>query len=347
MKIAIILFNNIKYCPYALTYIKLLENKNYDLNIYYFDRERENYRDFKTFPVLWNSKNNKLSNFLYFKKQMINLLSECQYDYVIVLTTMPGILLSHFLKKFYNKKYILDIRDYTYENNIVYKMIEKSLIKNSLLTTISSNGFKHFLPKYDYLISHNSNYNFDDNSNLPYIKRNGKIIVAYIGSISYKENCKLLINLIEKDTRFCFYFYGNETGNSEIQELIKIINNDRIKFFGPYSPEEKDEIIKSSDILFNVYGNDSNLVKYALSNKLYDCFYYKKPILTSPNTYMSKCANDYSFDIYDDTRDLNDLYNWYISINDYKMNTFFEEKGRLVVNDMKKFREIFYESIEK
>ena len=91
---------------------------------------------------------------------------------------------------------------------------------------------------------------------------------------------------------------------------------ERIKFYGPYKPAEKVGIMENVDILFNAYGFGNKLVDYALSNKLYDSFYMRIPLLTSPNTAMSEEAGDFSFDIdFDKVDSLDGLYEWYCNID--------------------------------
>ena len=55
---------------------------------------------------------------------------------------------------------------------------------------------------------------------------------------------------------------------------------------------------------------------YALSNKLYDSFYMRLPLLTSPNTAMSEEGGDFAFDIDLPTAEsLDALYEWYQGID--------------------------------
>ena len=82
-------------------------------------------------------------------------------------------------------------------------------------------------------------------------------------------------------------------------------------------------IILSSDILFNVYGNDDIRLKTALSNKLYDSLYYKKPILNSVGTFMSRISPKSSFEIdFSDSSILDKLFDWYSNLNKDSFDTY-------------------------
>ena len=69
-----------------------------------------------------------------------------------------------------------------------------------------------------------------------------------------------------------------------------------------------------TDMINNLYGNNSMLLDYALSNKLYYAALLGLPILVSPDTYMEEVACSYGFgysvNINSDTV-CDDIYNYY------------------------------------
>lgn len=330
--VGIICFNNIRLCPYLNYYKKIFDDAQIKYDVYYFDRnklqevDKENYFKIKWFSSQSNF--SKVFNFYYFYLHMSKILKMKNYDLIVVLTTMPSIILSKILLCKYKKRYIVDVRDYTHENNRKFYNIEEKVFANSYLNIISSEGYKQFLPKLcTYLICHNFNYSLQD---MPVIVDNkrkvtNKIIIGYIGNIAYLQQCKALISLVVNDSRFCFYFWGSDSTGC-IEDVIRNTQNERIKYFGAYNPSEKGSIISSCNLMFNCYGNDSLLVKTAISNKFYDSLIYMVPLLTSPNTYMSDMCGGYSFDMdFDSCDDLNELYQWYISF-DWKGFDVFSKK---------------------
>lgn len=317
MKVSIIAFNNLNKSPYVNTYADFCRDNGIEYEVIYPDRGNiaENVSGVEK-AVFWDSSKGKLYNFLHFRKAAIRELKKSKSDFVIVLTTMPAILLSGYLIRNYKGKYLVDVRDYTYENFKPYYAVEKRVMKYAAMRVISSPGFKKFLPPENYTLCHNMNPEYANPGDAKFEKKEDEIIIGYVGTIAYKNQCLNLIKLVEKDERFRFYFYGDEGSDRRISEYLEKNPSDRIKTFGAYKPDEKVAIMKNVDILFNVYGFGNNLVDYALSNKLYDAFYMNIPLLTSPNTSMSEEASDFSYDIdFSKTENLDGLYNWYQSID--------------------------------
>ncbi|MGF2021808.1 capsular biosynthesis protein, partial [Staphylococcus aureus] len=77
----------------------------------------------------------------------MKILKENHYDFVIVWGSYTGHLFKSFLEKHYKNKFILNIRDYFFENNKLIKYRMKKIVDASRLTTLSSEGFLKFLPK--------------------------------------------------------------------------------------------------------------------------------------------------------------------------------------------------------
>lgn len=348
MKVAIIGFSNLKYSPYIKTYTNLLEKKSitYDLIIPNRDRLCEKCNG-NLIAIKWNRKKNKMQNFIFFAKETRKILKKEKYDFVFVLTTLPAILLADILTRNYKKKYLVDIRDYTYDKLIIFRHIEKFVLKNAYIRVISSPAFKDFLPNLEYTLCHNLSYD-TSKAVKDFNKHTNPIKIGYVGSIGYLEECKRLINLVKNDDRFCFYFYGNESNKKGcgISDYVAQCQTDRIKYLGEYEPHQKKEIISHVDILFNDYGNDSFLVRCALSNKLYDSFFFKKPLITSPMTIMSKIADKYSFNIDSNTKNLEELYKWYTGLEESEMITYMDTCLKKFEDENSLFQNKIFEIIE-
>ena len=318
MKAAIIAFNNIKYSPYVKTYSDYLDKNNVDYDVIFPDRDglEENLGN-TTYAIKWDKSKNKFINFLKFRNAALRILKKNNYDFVFVLTTMPAVLLGGYLSRKYKGRYLVDIRDYTYEGVKPYFWLEKRAVRNSACNVISSPGFKKFLPEADYLLCHNVSPLYREGKGGDFKSDDGdKIVIGYVGSIVYKSQCLKLIKLVEKDPRFCFHLYGNEGGDSSLKDYLDSNPCDRIKMFGAYAPSEKVGIMKKINILFNAYGNGKMLLDHAISNKLYDGYYMRIPVLTSPKTLMSEELGDFSYDIdFEKDTSLDGLYEWYKNID--------------------------------
>lgn len=335
MKVGIFLFQNMRYAPFLLMYRNLFDSYpevSYDIIYFNRDKSLKEIEDSHHYAIPWKGKgtlsasfSEKIISFFSYKSKAKKILKEKKYDYLIILTTFPAVLLSGYLSRRYKNKYIVDIRDYTYDNFFVYRFFERKAFNNAGLRIISSPGFTNFLPSNNYLLCHNMNDNASD-SYLNYSfspAHNRRIVISYIGTISYKQQCKELIHLVNNDTRFEFHFYGNEANGSEITNYVQSLNSDRIKFMGEFVPSDKPQIYAKSDLVFNCYGNDSALVKYAISNKFYDSALYKKPLLVSPGTSLASISRNFAYPLdLGKINDLNPLYEWYHSIDSDLYNEF-------------------------
>lgn len=344
------MFQNMRYAPFLKMYESILssmDNVNYE--VVYFDRDEllEEPKDDSYIAIKWRgkgtlaaSKSEKMVNFLFYKHDVQELLKKKRYDFLIILTTFPAVLLSGFLRKNYAGRYIIDIRDYTQERFKTYFKIEEKVFSEAALLIISSPGFVNFLPKFKYYICHNIDDNVE-NIVRPDFKRvlGRRIVVSYIGSISYETQCKQLIDLVDKDDRFEFHFYGNEANGTVVSEYIKKLNNPRIIMFGEFTPDEKEKIYSKSDLVFNCYGNDRMLVKYAISNKFYDGAIYRKPLLVSPDTSMAEFSKPFAYPLdLENIGNLDMLYKWYYEINEKKYIEYANQIIKMAITDNDKLR---------
>ena len=324
MKVALVAFNNIFISPYINPYADLVCSSGAECHLIYPDRLGIDEEFCGTKHVVkWNKAKNKAFNFISFVREAGRILKKEKFDFVFVLTTFPAVLLSGVLAKRYKGRYAVDIRDYTYEGNKLFYHFEKKTIKNARFAVISSPGFKNFLPEGNYYMCHNVSKAYKAPMH-GFERANGKIIIGYVGAVAYADYVRPTIDLVKADDRFEFHVYGRETNPAEpVKQHVEASGCDRIKYFGAYKPQEKAEILAKTDVLFNVYGNDRMLVKYALSNKLYDGFYFKKPILVSAGTAMAEEAGEYSFALDPKTAtDLNALHDWYMAIDGEAFNKY-------------------------
>lgn len=316
MLVGIIAANNLRFSPYAFFYTKLLDDLgiNYELVVPNRNPDIEDKFDGKVNILEWKQGRHNLINYLQYSRE-VKKLARKKYDYLIVLTTINAVFSCSWLKRYYAGNYLVDIRDYTYENNLFYYFLEKRAIENAELNVISSAKFQTFLPKNDYLVCHNINTP-KTLSSFSLKKTIGRIVIGYIGAVSYEQQCKKLIDLVNLDDRFEFHIYGTGVAEKSLHLYTEALNNERIKMFGSYEPIEKEEIVKKVDILFNAYGNGRPLLDYALSNKLYEAMYYHKPLLTSPNTYMTELGGKMVFAIdFNKVGNLDALWDWYEKID--------------------------------
>jgi|GEM_PF-3906569 len=344
--ITIIAFSNLYCAPYIGIYEDILKKENCGYKVYYLDRENINEdsanvsQGMRWKRLKWLPHLEKLYNFWRYKTYIKKRLSEDSSQIVIVLTTMPAVMLSGYLVKKYRRRFIMDIRDYTYEKYGIYHRIEEKTINAAAMVSISSEGFRNFLPQYDYVVSHNVRHDRlykAITENRAWRKSDGQIVIGYVGTIAYPKPVIALTELVAKDKRFSFLLYGREA-NHVVSNFINGLDADNIQMMGKYSPDEKEKTYEQIDIIFNAYGFASPLLDYAISNKYYDALIMKKPILNSPGTAMHKLLEPISY-VFDHTKEqtLDGLYSWYQELDETLSSDFCQNRLAELLSDCETF----------
>ncbi|MGD7053943.1 glycosyltransferase family protein [Sutcliffiella horikoshii] len=322
-KVCFITTRNIFNTTCLPRYAKIL---NDDFDIIYWDQHgieencgANNHYKFEYKMPYGKGKLKKAIGYLKFKNFAINIIKKNKYDSLILLPTQTGLLFSKLLMTKYKGRFILDIRDYTAENNILIYQLEKKVIHSSGITVITSPAYKTFLPKHEYLISHNITKIDQEVINM-YRKRTNidkeKIVISCIGSIRFIDQFKKVIQSFANDDRFELRFIGRGSENLNDYCMEKSIKNVMLK--GRFNSEDTIGYYLDTDIIMNLYGNNNPFLDYALSNKLYYAATLGIPILVCPNTYMEDVtvSNGFGFTYDLDNPQMSDkLYEYYQSID--------------------------------
>lgn len=335
MRVGIIAANNIRFSPYISFYTDILNKNRIAYELIYPERNGlEEVFEGIAHTIPWNRKLPVFLNYALYANAVVKVVQQYQYDALIVLTSVNAAYLALWLKKNYSGRYIVDIRDYSHENIPPYFFLESVAVRNSGMNVISSAKFTEFLPRADYSVCHNVNQDEAVHSKYSFHKGGSPIRIGYVGALSYVEQCKRLMNLVAADERFTLDFYGSSLHEPTLKAYAQELCCKRIRFYGAYSPNEKSAIIQNVDILFNAYGNGIPLLDCALSNKLYDAFIHKKPILTCPNTYMTEMGGLLAFPIDLATaKTLEELYEWYMQLEGQRLEEFANSKLESILRE--------------
>lgn len=326
-KIAIVFIGDLIYCPYIENYEKILNKDKIDYDIIYWNRsnlkyDKENTIAFNYYSKLKKNYVSKALDFLKFKRWLVKVIKDNKYEKLIILSTLTGMLIKKELPKY---GYIFDYRDYSFDNNKIFFNLEKLIIENSYVTSISSKGFLRYLPQLSnkYIIAHNIDF-----SNLPEnegnFKRKGKKCLNFVwmGAMRYLEHQKPIIEKLESDGRFNIIFYGTGPAYEEYKKFVEASHFSNVKLTGKYDNKDKTKLIENADIINNSYAMDK-ASKYAISNKFYDAAYFHIPQLVEPGCYKSKLLEKYHIGIAIDPSDedfANKLYEYYTNINEDEFN---------------------------
>jgi hypothetical protein len=293
--IGIVFLLNLEYAPYIRKYTTELEKKGVDFEVICWDRLESDYIvpwktiSYKKRGGLNDSKVKKLSSFIGFRKFLIKTLNQRKYEKLIILTTLTGMLIGDYLIKNYRGKFIYDIRDYTFENNILYRIVESKIIKSANFTAISSEGFKNFLPENgNYFISHNiikaeilSSAVFNRNMDLNVIN------ISFIGAIRHYDIDKNMVDIFGNDSRFKVLFHGYGASFTALKEYCEG-RFDNVLLTGKYDRQDKMNLLEGSNIINSYYSSDIYANKYAMPNKYYDALIYRIPLWANPNVYVGQ-----------------------------------------------------------
>lgn len=319
-KYAIILGCNLHWAPYYYRYEQILIKNKIPFDVIMWNREgikeamAGDLIEFNLPDVSCNNNPTKVVKFFKFANFVKKTVKKNQYSKLIFLGFQGCALTlnASFFSKKYKNQYWIDIRDYHYEWLHPYYKLEEKVINAAFDVAISSEGFKDFLPPYDYLHIHNVDPHMAElMGQYKHVKDDDHIRISFIGNVRYfNENCALL-QALGNDERFRIQFYG--TGTEQLEEYCKENSISNVEFHGRFAQQETVLFYNRTDIINNIYGNQTKEVTTALSNKLYYAIYLHMPILVSSGTYMEQFCEPYgfSFSFKEGKSFADDLYVWY------------------------------------
>ncbi|MBQ2677260.1 MAG: glycosyltransferase [Clostridia bacterium] len=352
-KICIITTRNIFNSPCLEKYQNILNSK-YD--IFYWDRcgieescgAENHYKYFKTVPANV-SLIRKALPYLGFYLALIKFLTKHRYEKLIVFPTQTAWLMLPWLKGRYKSKYVLDIRDYSGEFGIQGKLTN-SVVKSAGLTTITSPAYTSFLPEGDYVISHNIQ-EIDRALVEQYRCRkradDAPIVLSFVGSVRFIDvQCKL-IDKFKNDPRFLIKFIGR--GSENLKDYCDDNNITNVEIIGRFERNELPDFYMQTDIAINVYGNNTPVLNYALSNKLYSAAIMGMPLVVSPDTYMAEIVEKYGFGVAVDLEEdgvADKVYDYYNSLNKQELFDNCDAFMKVAYSDDAKYRESLLDFVE-
>ncbi|MBM4764483.1 hypothetical protein [Bacillus sp. B15-48] len=330
MKILLMGVQKLKFMPYMNFYLSQLDLIHNDVHLLYWNRDMKEekrpdfnitYHEFKCYQEDEVPKVKKIKSFMKYRKAAKQLILEENFDLIIVLNTVSGFLLQDFLWKNYSKKYIFDYRDPTLENIHFYKFLIGIIAKKSLVTFVSSDGFRKFLPKIENIFtSHNillDSLHYRD-VRLAVSREVSPIRVRYWGMIRDESINRTIIDRLANDKRFELHYHGRmqKTGKN-LEEYCQSNGIRNVFFHGVYSPEERYEFAKETDILHNIY-EKHKLLSRAMGNKFYDGIVHYIPQICNEDSYMGEKVESEKVGAELDPNDLSfadKLYHYYLNIN--------------------------------
>lgn len=293
MKVGVIGFNTLSTMPYAQGYLSVLRELQMDYDLICWDRTRngQTQREGNNIIIMKTSDESmrdKFFGFLHWHREMKKILRHNAYDKLIVLTTVPAVLLHRYLKKKYDNNYILDIRDYTFEQVTAYRKIVEKRIAGSRYTSISSPGFFHFLSESPKIrISHNLPDQYRQYQQQYRRRPHEKIRIHYLGIITYLDVNQKLIHCLKNDDRIELIYQGQMAEKGRLEKFVNENGIRNVQLKGKYPDDQKPWLYGDCDWINAVYST-SIQSRYLIPNKLYDALLYRIPLLVTEGTTMAE-----------------------------------------------------------
>ena len=294
MKAALIFVGNIEFCPYLNNYISILVEGKVDYTVYYWDRANmrsalgDNYQAFALESRLDKNKISKLLDFIQFRGWINKQLKRKNYDRIILLDTLSAFIVRNNLRK---DRYVLEIRDFSYENYGLFKRMEKRLVDSSYCTFVSSPGFYHFLPNSkQYILVHNiSNAIERENDNIKKNINECPIRIVWAGLVRYYLEQIFIISQLKNDSRIELYYHGSGPQKEKLERYCMENGIKNVFFTGHYDENNKQKLYEKADFILNAYDPSVGYeVKYALSNRFYDSVMMKLPQIVEEGSYKAE-----------------------------------------------------------
>ena len=296
-KVALVVPNNVWFCPYVSIYLDVLKSYhvNYDIISWNRDGKKEDAIQYNYTP---KSRNPLLLLWAYQKFALFvkKTIKRNGYDRLIVFTPQSGIFLGSFLEKEFKGRYIFDYRDLSIEQKEYFKRPFLTVLRNSFANVISSPGFKKYLPTgFNYILSHNFNVEtvrkaLNEQGKVE-LNRNPIDVLTIGGIRDYETNVQVIEHLFNEEG-FTVRFVGKGPSATALQKRAEELRAFNI-FFEGYYPKEKEKDYVSDASFINIFYPRKPSHDTAISNRFYNSLIYRKPMITTKYTIQGDYAEQY------------------------------------------------------
>lgn len=175
----------------------------------------------------------------------------------------------------------------------ILNWIDRCIIKQSTLTTMTSEGFilYHFgtqIPENVVLVPNRLNPSIleltyrQSKTNIDHLR------VAFVGSARYESIIRFADAFLSAFPQHELHFYGLINDRpEEFERLRKTYKN--VFFHGKFcNPKDLPSIYENIDLVLATYDYRFENVRYAEPNKLYEAAYFATPIIVSSNTVLAQ-----------------------------------------------------------
>lgn len=291
--------------PRAIRRVESIAALGIDVEVYGYDRGQYNCNTFSpNIKVNILGEMSKGGGYLGKVKQIKGDIARItsEHSNEICLYYSFGFIESFFLKQA-RVPYAYEISDIAYSGGTlgrirpILKQVDKSLVKHSKFTLMTSEGFKK------YLNVKNANVIIQPNKvNRKLIgcernvlnKKDNRYVFSFVGSIRYEPILMFAKVIGERFPQHDFHFYGVANVAYTEQVLNGLTTKyTNVKMFGPFkNPDDFEGIYNKVDIVVTTYGQTFN-EQILDPNKLYEGILFCRPLVATSGTFLAEQVNRY------------------------------------------------------
>lgn len=297
--------------PRVIRRIATVYNEGYPIKVYGFDSGifSENLKSI-SFPVTEiikrDKKDSKLKKSLCFIKTLQRIKKENGKDDIFYIFSAE---MGNFSWVFRNRKTIYEEADilgayFTKEPlRKLFRWIDRSTIRRSLLTVFTSEGFVDYTfgednrPENVLVIPNKLNSRFFNAVRKAEVSKPQTDInhlkFGFVGIIRYPNTIIRFAEVIGREfPQHEFHFFGTPDVASYVDNVKKMPN---VFLHGPFvNPVELPSIYQQIDVVVSCYDTTSWNVRVAEPNKLYEAVFFERPIVVSKGTFLAKQVERYN-----------------------------------------------------
>lgn len=222
------------------------------------------------------------------------------YRHENVIFYLFGLEMTSLFRLLTHRNYIYEESDlvHTYvHNRFIVRLLEwydKRIIKHSIITVFTSEGFK----KYHFGEKGPDNTWIIANRLPPAVSSLSKVAkkaidmkhlsIGFVGFLRYQSIYNFAHVFCSSFPESDFHFFGI-TGCKADEELFeKLKQFENCHFHGSFSnPSDLPGIYSQIDLVLSTYDVETENVRYAEPNKIYEAIYFRTPIIVSSGTFLA------------------------------------------------------------
>lgn len=290
-EICIVGTSNLKHISLISLYTRYFDEAGIPYDIIYWDRYGVDETTtaqtvYKFYSDGQKSGFSRLFSFLQFRRYAIKRIKHQKYKYIITWQTTGAYLLFDFLLRSFKKRYVVNVRDYVAENKFPFRILIRKLVNNAAFSTISSEGFKTFLPPAEYVKVNSLNEDILAGISGVLQNQNNVIKIGFAGNCRYLNESYRLINALGNDGRFELWYCGTNSEKLSEYAVQKGVKNLHVK--PAFDASDTVAIMSEFDFVNSAFGNDAMDNSTLMPIRLYTALAIHRPMLVNDRTQLGR-----------------------------------------------------------